>query len=58
VTWAAERRRWLAGVGDGNDIAGGGGRADGREDDAGRVETRRWPAVLATSSIRYNVMRH
>ena len=48
MTWATERRRWLAGVGDGNDIAGSGGRAGGREDDVGRVETRRWPAVLAS----------
>ena len=29
VTWAAGRRRWPAGVGDGNEMAGGGGGADG-----------------------------
>ena len=37
VTWAAGRRRWPAGVGDGNEMAGGGGGADGWEDDVGRV---------------------
>ena len=35
VIWAAGRRRWPAGVGSGNELAGGGGRADGREDAVG-----------------------